>query len=67
MTVLYAFEGVVYQIKKDPTKRNNFYCVMQDPFVTHHSTVVLHAGSVNALKNKINKQYKKFKIEKDGK
>lgn len=64
MVELYELEGVKYQIKKDPTRRNKYYCVMQNPFRVEYDTAVLCARSVNALKNKINRQYKKFIIRK---
>ena len=61
----YKLYGETYQIKPDQTTRNKFYCVMQNPFKTTYDTVVLYATSINAMKNKINRQYKKF--EKEGK
>lgn len=64
----YELEGVVYNIRRDPTtNRTRFYCVMQNPFKTTHDTKVLYATNINAMKNKINRQYKKFKKEKEGK
>ena len=61
----YELEGVVYNIRQDPTtNRVRLYCVMQNPFKTTLDTVVLYATNINAMKNKINRQYKKF--EKEG-
>lgn len=64
----YKLMGNTYQIRQDPTtNRPKFYCVMQNPFKTTYDTVVLYATSVNALMNKISKQYKKYEKEKEGK
>jgi hypothetical protein len=60
----YKLWGDTYQIKRDPTTRNKFYCVMQNPFnKTAHDTVVLWSTGIKAMKNKINRQYKEFKKE----
>ena len=62
----YELEGKVYNIRQDPTtNRVRLYCVMQNPFKNTYDTVVLYSTSTNAMRNKINRQYKKF--EKDGK
>lgn len=63
MAYMYEYKGHLYNISKHPTKKNIYFCVMEDPFSETYHAVALEAPSVNALKNKINRQYKKFKKE----
>lgn len=61
--MIYELAGLVFNIKKDPTRKNIYYCVMQNPFVNYYSTKVIFGGSEDIVKQKINKQYKKFEEE----
>lgn len=56
-------EGQVYIIKPDPTRRNWFYSVMQNPFKDYHDTRVIYGSSYEIVERKLNRQYTKFKIE----
>lgn len=56
-------EDLVYTIKPDPTRRNWFYSVMQNPFKDYHDTKVIYGGSYEIVERKLNRQYKKFKGE----
>lgn len=49
-----------FKVKKDPTKKNGYYCVLQNPFNPEHDTKVIFGGSVEIVQRKIIRQYKKF-------
>ena len=63
MVVEVMVEGLVYTIKPDPTRRNWFYSVMQNPFKDYHDTEVIYGGSYEIVERKLNRQYIKFKGE----
>lgn len=55
--------GHMFKVKPDPTQRNKYYCVMQNPFKDYHDTKVIFGGSYEIVERKIERQYKKFKGE----
>ena len=52
-----------YSIKRDNTsKAEKYYCVLQNPLVSHWETKVINGGSAEIVKRKIDKQLKKWGV-----
>lgn len=49
-----------YKIKPDPTQKNKYYCVLQNPTVEYHDAKVIYGGSPEIVQRKIDKQLKKW-------
>lgn len=48
-------------IQRDPTsKKPKYYCILQNPYVDYYSTEVIHGGSPEVVKRKIDRQMKKW-------
>lgn len=67
MVVEVNVDGHVFTIKPDPTRRDKYYCVMQNPFRDYWDTRVLYGGSYEIVERRISRQYTKFKIENKNK
>ena len=50
-----------FSIKQDNTTKNKWYCAMQNPFRKEYDTKVIYGGSVEIVRRKIDRQFKKFK------
>jgi len=67
MTIPYIIEYTdgekehFFSIKRDITQKIKWYCVMQNPFSSYHDTKVIYGGSVEIVRRKIERQFKKFK------
>ncbi len=58
-------ELYTFKVKPDKSRKNKFYCVMQNPFNSNHDTKVIYGGSEDIVCRKIIKQYEKLKGEID--
>lgn len=54
-----------YKIKPDPTQKNKYYCVLQNPTVEYYGTKVIYGGSPEIVQRKIDKQLKKWGDQPD--
>lgn len=56
-----------FEIKRDTTTRDKWYCVMQNPFKDTRDTKVIFGGSPEIVGRKIEREIKKLLKRKEGK